>query len=187
DIESSINVHQIGLVHAHFMFSDGGVACLLKKRYGIPYVVSVRSSDLFVFYKMMVHLRPFGNKIIKEADKVVFINPTYKDYFIDKYLDKAHQSLKQKMLVVPNAIDSKWFNNVPDEKRIDSTVRILYVGKVIKRKKLDVVISSVIQLNKSQKRKYILEVVGDGDFMSVAKKMANDSIIFHGKVNSFEH
>src|SRR5690606_13476548 len=24
DIESSINVHQIGLVHAHFMFSDGG-------------------------------------------------------------------------------------------------------------------------------------------------------------------
>ena len=34
------------LCNAHFIMPDGYIACKIKKKYGVPYVVSVRSSDI---------------------------------------------------------------------------------------------------------------------------------------------
>lgn len=134
----------------------------------------------------MLHLRKFGNNIMKEAENVVFINPTYKEYFLENYMAKAHQSIKNKMCIIPNAIDDKWFINVPSEKKIEPIIRVLYVGKIIKRKKLDVLIKAISKLNNLHKRKFILEVVGVGDFMNTVKQISDENVIFHGEVKNFD-
>ena len=39
-IENCIDLRTVDLVHAHFLFSDGGVAYLIKKKYGISFFFS---------------------------------------------------------------------------------------------------------------------------------------------------
>ncbi|WP_405411529.1 glycosyltransferase family 4 protein [Maribacter sp. Asnod1-A12] len=187
DIESKIDLDKIDIVHSHFLFSDGGVAYLLKKKYGIPYVVSVRASDIFTFFNKMVHLRKFGNEIMKEASQVIFINHSYVNIFKKKYLCKGFEDVLQKTTIIPNAIDQKWLTSKPIFKEISNSIKLLYVGRIIKRKKLDVVIKAVNRLNEQEKGLNVtLDVVGTGDYLSKVKELANENISFHGSITSHE-
>ncbi|WP_321826097.1 glycosyltransferase family 4 protein [Maribacter dokdonensis] len=187
DIESKIDLDKIDIVHSHFLFSDGGVAYLLKKKYGIPYVVSVRASDIFTFFNKMLHLRKFGNEIMKEASQVIFINHSYINIFKKKYLCKGFEDVLQKITIIPNAIDQKWLTSKPVFIEISNTIKLLYVGRIIKRKKLDVVIKAVNRLNeREQGLNVTLDVVGNGDFLNKVKELANENIIFHGSITSHE-
>lgn len=186
DLESKINLNEIGLVHAHFLFSDGGVAYLLKKKYKIPYVVSVRASDIYTFFPKMLHLRKLGNKIMNDAERVIFINYSYLEIFKEKYHNKAYHGILEKTQIIPNAIQNKWFENAPSFKLIKSITRILYVGRLVKRKKLDIVIKAIKVLNKHSNNQYALEVVGKGEYYGQLKKLANDQVFFHGQITNFE-
>ncbi len=186
DLESKVDVDKVGMVHAHFLFSDGGVAYWLKKKYNIPYVVSVRATDIHSFFPKMVHLRKFGNQVMNEAERIVFINHSYTEIFKKKYLLSSFHEIPQKFVVIPNAIDDKWFQKTPPTKAIEDTVRLLYVGRIIKRKKLDVVISAIKTLNQTGDKKYLLEVVGDGPFLKTVKKLADQNTVFHGQVSDFK-
>lgn len=186
DIEQKIELNDIALIHAHFLFSDGGVALRLKMQYGIPYVVSVRATDVHGFFPKMRHLRKFGNEIMYHAEKVIFINHAYKELFRKKYLLKSYSEILGKAVVIPNAIDDHWFESNERKKKIGNPVRILYVGRIIKRKKLDLVVRSVKRLNKMENtKKYVLEVVGDGEFMESVKKITGPEVIFHGSISDF--
>ena len=71
DIKNKVDFKNIDLVHAHFLFSMGGIALKLKKEKNIDYVVSVRNSDVNVFFKNIFYLRRIGIQIMKEAKKIV--------------------------------------------------------------------------------------------------------------------
>ena len=47
----------------------GGIALKLKREKNIDYVVSVRNSDVNVFFKNIFYLRRIGIQIMKEAKK----------------------------------------------------------------------------------------------------------------------
>jgi len=187
DIESKIDLEQVGLVHSHFLFSDGGVAYLLKKKYNIPYIVNVRASDIFTFFHKMIHLRKFGNKIMNQAEQVIYINHSYKEIFKKKYLLDNFHSVLEKTRIIPNAIEDKWFNKEPNERKVtNDLIKLIYVGRIIKRKKLDVVIKALQMLN-SDKNGYnfCLEVVGDGNYLQKVKSIANEHVTFHGKITDY--
>ncbi|MFD2100203.1 glycosyltransferase family 4 protein [Flagellimonas iocasae] len=187
DVEEKIDLKKVSLVHAHFLFSDGGVAYKLKKKYGIPYVVSVRASDIFTFFGKMIHLRRFGNKIMEEAERVIFINHSYVHILEEKYLQKSFaNAIKGKISIIPNAIDSKWFNVQLKQKERTSPFKLLYVGRIVKRKKLDIVLKAVEQLNNNSHSEYHLDVVGEGGFMLEAQKAPPENVKFHGKITSFD-
>ena len=46
------------LLHAHSLYSDGVAAYKFFKNNQIPYIVAVRSTDLYIFAKYFPHLRP---------------------------------------------------------------------------------------------------------------------------------
>ena len=50
-------INKFNLVHAHFLFSDGSVALKLYKKYKLPYVVSIRNTDINIFFKYAKHLK----------------------------------------------------------------------------------------------------------------------------------
>lgn len=186
DLESKIEIREIGLVHAHFLFSDGGVAYRLKKKYNIPYVVSVRATDVHYFFPLMIHLRKFGNQILQEAERVVFINHSYKNILRKKYLIRHQQNQTDKFVIIPNAIDNKWFQHPAEPQIIKEKIGLLYVGRVIKRKKLDIVINALKKLNKVSTNTYHLEVVGAGPYLEAIKKISDHNTTFHGAVTDFE-
>ena len=55
NIENEINMKNIDFIHAHTLFADGGLAYQLNRKYGIPYIVAVRSTDVKEYLKKMPH------------------------------------------------------------------------------------------------------------------------------------
>lgn len=112
DAKKRFKGEHFDLVHAHSLFSNGYIAMRLKKEYGFPYIVAVRSTDLNTFFKWMPHLRGMGRKILKMADRVVFLSNVYKEETIEKYVTGAmKEELEKKGVVIPNGIDDFWLEN----------------------------------------------------------------------------
>ena len=56
-MEKNYDLSGYDIVHAHTVFSGGYAAYRIYKRYGIPYIVAVRNTDINTFFKYMIHLR----------------------------------------------------------------------------------------------------------------------------------
>ena len=49
DIEEKIDISSFDVIHAYTLFTDGNCAMQLSKKYGIPYVVAIRNTDVNTF------------------------------------------------------------------------------------------------------------------------------------------
>ncbi len=76
------NISDFNIIHAHTLFTDGYNAYKLNKKYNIPYVVTIRNTDINTFFKYMIHLRSLGNKILLNASKVIFLSNSYKNILL---------------------------------------------------------------------------------------------------------
>lgn len=112
-IEESADVNSFDIIHAYTLFTDGNSAYTLSKKYGIPYVVAVRNTDVFDFFTKMVHLRHRGVTIMLNAAKVFFLSKSYRDIVLEKFVPaKYREELSSKIEIIPNGIDDFWFNNM---------------------------------------------------------------------------
>ncbi|MGN6605324.1 MAG: glycosyltransferase family 4 protein [Ginsengibacter sp.] len=163
DLLKKVNVDKINKVHAHFLFSDGAVALKLKRAKGIPYIVAVRNTDVNIFFKYLVHLRKAGIEILREADRIIFVTPSYQELLFKRYIPKTmHDKLSEKISVIPNGVEPFWLNNTPKrERRIGSDLKILYVGDFSRNKNLLLLITCIEKLNR-EGFNYKLTLVGGG-------------------------
>jgi L-malate glycosyltransferase len=143
DIIKTINFQDIKLVHAHTLFSDGGLALRIKRQFGIKYIVAVRDTDLNVFLKYGLHLRHEATDILLEAEQIIFLNSNYKNSLLSKYVKRKYfQSIRRKCVVIPNGIDSFWLTNINKSRKPqpEGKSKILFVGQFLKRKNIDTVL-----------------------------------------------
>lgn len=161
DIETKITISNISSIHAHTWFSDGGVAYELNKKYNIPYVVTIRNTDLNLFFKYMLHLRNYGMKILRYASKIIFISAIYKERFFNaNYLKRYNFDLLSKSVTIPNGVDEFWIKNSYQKPRVlEATIKLLYVGNFSKNKNVLRLIEAVKILNK-EKLIYQLTIIG---------------------------
>lgn len=136
NIQKTYDIKKFDLIHAHSLFSNGYVAYKMFQKYGIPYIVAVRNTDINIFFKKMVHLRHIGEKIIKNASKVIFISAPYKDIVAQKYLKNIDIDAEKNFDVIPNGINDFWLNNIHCKKNADvrNNIRILCVGDLDQNK-----------------------------------------------------
>lgn len=107
---SLVDLKTIDYVHAHTLFSDGVLALKIKKRYGIPYTVAVRSTDVVVYMRYMVNVWWLGRQVLSEADYVVFISPAHLKQAPTWIAAPKHQ-LERKSINIPNGIDRRWLDH----------------------------------------------------------------------------
>lgn len=190
DIESKVELSKIKYIHAHTWYSDGGVALLIHKKYNIPYFITVRNSDLNVFYKYLPHERSFGCTIVRNAQKIFLISASYKNRFTE--LD-ALQSLKKglinKIEIIPNGVDVFWIENFTTkylQKENKQEVDILFIGKFAKGKKIVELQKAIVQLNRELDMHITLHIVGGkGSESNKVMKLINDNpdmFQFYGKI-----
>jgi len=136
DVVRSFGLADTGLIHAHTLFTDGGIAYRLHKRYGIPFVVSVRFTDLEYFYRYMPHLRGHALRILKAARRVVFLSPAYRQRLLERYVPASlRDEFQAKSVVIPNGIDPEWFQGAaPRSWEPDQPLVIAFAGSLEKRK-----------------------------------------------------
>ena len=182
DIKNKVDFKNIDLVHAHFLFSMGGIALKLKKKKNIDYIVAVRSTDANLFFKYMFHIRKIGINIMKEAKKIVFISPAYKEFVINRYVPyELRDYINQKSVIVPNGVNPFWLQNKKvKSKFVDvKKVNLIYVGEFIKRKNINVSMKVARKLEELGYNIKFMIIGGKGRYENKVKKVAkmNEDII----------
>lgn len=166
EIQKKVDFTDIDLIHAHTWYSDGGVAYFLAKKYKIPYIVSIRTTDLTVFQKKLAYLRPFGRFILKNSKSIILISASYLSHFVSqKSLQKIMPSVKEKMHIIPNGVDSYWIKNTFERhksKLSTKRINLIYVGSFLKRKNVSLVQAAVIKLNQKNDYSFHLNIIGGG-------------------------
>lgn len=143
-LQSRIDLSDFDIIHAYTLFTDGNCAMEMSEKYGIPYVVAVRSTDMNNFFRYKPWLRGRGIRIMEKASAVFFLSKRYMDDMLNKYVPESkRESIRAKSSVVPNGIDDFWLKNTPPAHTEDRFSKI-------RNKKLDIIIAGRINKNKNQ-------------------------------------
>ncbi len=162
DLFHRFDLEQFACLHAHSLFSNGYIAMKVKQKYGIPYIVAVRNTDVNSFFKYMVHLRRIGLQILRESDRIVFLSKPYRDNVLGKFdYPRQSEDIYQKSLIIPNGIDGFWFLNKgrAKSKPEKNNIKLLYAGAVSKSKNITTTIKA-IDILKQKGCNIVFTVVG---------------------------
>lgn len=162
------------LCHCHFIIPTGVLALRLKKKFGLPYIITSHGSDVPGFntdrFKFLHKFTgPLLKKISKEAKNI--ISPSL--YLKDLILKNISILKNEKIIVIPNGIDTNKFTPQEKKKYIFSS------GRLLVRKGFQYLIQAV----SNEDIGYEVHIAGDGPMMSGLKKLAEKSktkIMFHG-------
>lgn len=150
-LESLCDLKHYDLIHAHLMLSSGYTARKMKKKYGVPYVVSVRTTDLYGFIRIP-YFRRMAVKILKDANAVLFLSQPHKEELYNKYLSADEQKMvEEKSAIIGNALENFWMENVWEKRTNDvdkNQLKILSVAKIRAIKNLPVAAKAVGELRK---------------------------------------
>lgn len=149
DVEKNVDLSKIGLIHAHTLFSDGILALKLKKQFGIPYVVSVRNTDLNLYMRYMPHTWMVGRQILQEADQIIFISKAHMRR-APKWVAAPKDVLERKAVNIPNGIDDYWLERIDSSRHIapiGSPWRLIYVGNFTLNKNVPRLMLAALHLN----------------------------------------
>lgn len=183
DAERRCGVRNFDLIDATTSYTDGAVAYRLHKKYGTPYVITVRNTDLNDFMKFP-QWWPIHRKTLKAASKIIFITPAMKEKFLaHKSLRGLEKEIEAKSIIQPNGINAYWLNHLDVVRRDNHS--IIYVGKFDNNKNVLRLIEAVQCLREEISDVQLNLVGGDGaQHEEVLAKVADnpDWLHYHGKV-----
>ena len=174
-----------------FGIPSGPIALHLKKKYGLPYVVRFGGGDIPGAQKRFKYIykviSPILRKIWGEADALIANSVGLK---------KRAQRFENRyeIQVIENGVDDQFFCP-SDIKKEDSTLKILFVSRLIEGKGLQFIIPNIRDINdevvKKGKKGIKLLIVGDGPYRqtleTLTKENGADCIVsFEGRKNKDE-
>lgn len=143
NIKIKIDVNEYALMHAHSLFSNGYIAYKLYKKFNIPYIVTVRNTDVNFFFKKLKYLRSTGREILLNAKNIIFLSEPYKISLIEKYIPaELKDKILNKSSVITNGIDKFWLENKYFERVTPKTnlIRLVFAGRINKNKNIETTI-----------------------------------------------
>ena len=126
DIMVKVDPASLTLVHAHFMYSDGAAALALHKCFGLPYVVTVRNTDVNAFMRFRPDLDGLGREVLSRAQCVVLITPAYREIVLGRVPRHSRASLAAKIHTIPNGLAQFSIQSQPDRRyQIQTTTNLI--------------------------------------------------------------
>src|SRR5690606_39494731 len=117
-LKNTIDLGAFDLIHATTLFSNGALELKAYEDFNIPYVVTVRATDVSMFLKYRPDLILTLIRILKHASKVVFISDSLKWTFSQHYLIRMFRlQANKKYTVIYNGLDDYWLGNLSLNKR----------------------------------------------------------------------
>lgn len=144
-LEANTDLKSFDIVHAHTVFSGGYAALQIHKRYGTPYIVAVRNTDVNTFFKYMVHLRRLGVEIMRRAEKVVFLSPAYRETVLGKWVPETYRrEILEKSVVIPNGIAPLFLRGDAVPGKLDEgPLKLVYVGDISANKNPELTVEAM--------------------------------------------
>lgn len=183
-VVNSYNINDYNLIHSHFLFSDGAVALKLYQNFKLPYVVSVRNTDMNIFFKYALHLRKKGIEILINSKKIVILTPKYIRQLKAIVGEDKFHLIKDKIVIIPNGIDNFWLKNKSKPKKLkDNKIHsLLYIGDFTKNKN----VPYLILLKQKYFKDVTLNIVGSfgADEKQIISLCENDNTLeYYGRIN----
>lgn len=159
------------VVHIFFGIPDGPIGWLLKRSYGLPYIISLRGADVPSdevkrFAKQYKVLRPFIRWLWRDADALVAVSNGLRSYAKETSPDLPIQ-------VIPNAIDLSAFTPAP-QRGTNGLVRLLYVGRFNVFKNVETLVEAVGKLSQMDVGEFELNLVGEGEQRPVLERIVSE-------------
>lgn len=164
-IENSIDMSRVTRIHAHTLFTDGSIALALHKKYNIPYIVTLRYSDIEAIWKYEPHLHGMAREILRKAHRVVFLSGAARDKVLGKWLHGHDRALVEpKTAIIPNGIAPEWLDGAA-RADCESPLRVGFAGRMNKRKRPLDALEAVHKANAAG-TPCVLRAVGEGKLMN---------------------
>ena len=162
ELQKRVDVTDINLTHAATLMTDGGVAYKLYKKYHIPYVVSLRNTDINGFLDKMPHTWHDARKILLSAKRIFFISQGLKEKFENhKVVKPILSQIEDKFVLMPNGIDDYFISNIRKDQRTGHG--IIYIGDFSNNKNVLRLGKAVLQLRDEKGLEDVkLTLVGGG-------------------------
>lgn len=161
----------IQLLHAHFILPDGYIAYEMHKMSGIPYIISVRGSDIKFLKLNHCNTKKYIDKTLSNASVIIAHNAAQHDTLAQ---------LGYKSVIVPHGVEPEFLR--PKAETDANNVTIMSVGELIPQKHLDWVIEAV--KNYKGSKNITLKIAGEGPMRAELEAMAKDDANIHilGKI-----
>ncbi len=173
---SSMKVARYDLIHSHSLLNGGYAAYNIKKRFGVPYAVSVISTDINTFLKIPF-FRPIANKLASEAAGVHFSSAPYKKKFINSFMKgNLKEKTLKKSVVIGRGVEDFWLKNIAGPKQLNDKkrFRILQVGKIDKNKNTKTALKAInLLISKGYEIKFT--VVGQAVNKGILKEIKKEN------------
>lgn len=144
---------------AFFGIPSGPVALLLKLTSGVPYIVSLRGGDVpgFQPYDLALFHKLLGPviRLLWHKAAATVANSGGLQALGRKFAPEISVG------VIPNGVDATAFHPATEATARRGPVRLLFVGRVVYQKGLDVLLRALAAL--PHDLDYELEIIGDGD------------------------
>lgn len=126
----------VNIIHSNMFFPDGFIGRLISKSTSIPYVVSVRNTDINLWFLWKLPwIRRMGLQNLLDAKAVIFLSKPYMTKLISRIPENYRDNITRKSYFVPNGIDDFWLNNIYKQNRtIGNHIKFITVGRIEKNK-----------------------------------------------------
>jgi len=188
DLKSKINLksNDFDLVHATTLFSDGAIAFKIWQDYKIPYIITVRGTDVNLFMKYRYDIHSLGKDIITNAKQLIFISKALEHNFNqNSYIRSLGQFILPNKEIIPNGLDPYWMQNIVNKKNITKPRNFLYIGKFNSNKNVVRLIKAFLKITNKYEHLQLNLVGSGGSQEKEVKKFSEKhkgTINFHGPI-----
>lgn len=177
---SSIDVDEFDVLHSHTLFNGGWVARRIYKKTGIPYIVSVRNTDMNDYLRIPI-FKVIAKIIINDAKHIQFLSEAYREAFIQKCFPNNPEVIYAKSSVITNGLEPFWIEHIVNEpkKMQQNQIHLLCVGKIDKNKNMKGALEAMKILDQRgyQVKTQIVGQVLDSEIASMIQGYENTEVL----------
>ncbi len=177
-------LHEISIIHAHWIIPSGLIGALLSCITRKDLVVSVHSSDLWMINRNIL-MRKVGVFIFQKAKIITIVSGAQRQVIKDIL---RHRYDVNKVIKIPMGVDDLFETKTEELKNYDEmgdhNFKVLFLGRLVKVKGVEYLIKAMRGMDKME-----LLVYGDGKEEKRLKFLASKlgvNVLFSGGKTKFE-
>ena len=151
----------IDVTHAHYVFPSGMLSLLLKKLFGIPFVVTAHGGDIERMAKKSPRIRNWTASILQESEHIIAVGPV-----LAQQIEQDFAIAKEKISIISMGVNREIFTKGEQavvRKKLqlaDEPFIFLFVGNVIKQKGVEELLQAFQMIKAKVSRPVELVIIG---------------------------
>ncbi len=186
EILRRVDMRDVRLVHAHTLFTDGSIALRLSQQTGVPYIVTLRYSDIDVIWRLEPHLRPLAREILRGAQRIVFLSEGVRARVLESWQSGAErEEMASRSVVIPNGISPAWMDGEP-RLGVREPVRVGFAGRLNRRKRPLDALAAVREASSRGGPAFVLCAAGSGPLEGKLKQAMRPEDRYFGQIEGLD-